>query len=67
MSNNEKRDIFTAIKRTFNKTISGHKGSDIDKEAAKKILSIARFFTNEKGEKISYTEYEVDHDKRAKK
>lgn len=66
INNNEKRDIFTAIKRTFNKNISGHKGSDIDKEAGKKLLSIARFFTNEKGEKTSYTEYEVDHDERAK-
>lgn len=63
---NEKLRIFEAIKRAFNKNIAGHKWTDIDKESGLKLLQLAKFFTDAKGEKVNYTVHDLENQERAK-
>lgn len=51
-----KDEIFTIIKRAFNKNITLHEGSDIDKEASLFLLKVTGFFKDNKGEKIDLQE-----------
>jgi hypothetical protein len=46
-----KKEIYEAIKRSFN-NLYFHKKSDIDKAAAKKLLTIAGFFQKEKNDEL---------------
>ncbi|MFA6255979.1 MAG: hypothetical protein WC606_02235 [Candidatus Absconditabacterales bacterium] len=62
-----KKKVYEAIKRLFNKEITNHGGSDIDKEAGFKLLQLAKFFKNEKGENIEYTRKSVSHGERGEK
>ncbi|MCX6825199.1 MAG: hypothetical protein NTY80_03150 [candidate division SR1 bacterium] len=47
-----KKDIFAIIKRAYNKNVTLHEGSDIDKDASLFLLKITGFFKNSKGEKL---------------
>lgn len=47
-----KNEIFSIIKRAFNKNITIHKWSDIDKDASLFLLKITGFFKDKNGEKI---------------
>ncbi len=62
-----KKTIFEDLKRVFNKELTRHGGSDIDKEAGLFLLNLVGFYQDEKREQIRYNRYEVEHGHRGKK
>ncbi len=62
-----KKDIFENIKRVFNKEITRHTGSDIDKEAGLYLLHLLGYFKDKDNETKTYHKNEVAHGERGKK
>lgn len=62
-----KREVFEDIKRVFNKEITRHGWSDIDKEAGTYLLNLVHYFKDKNGNTIEYKKNEVEHGQRGKK
>lgn len=62
-----KREIFENIKRVFNKEITRHGWTDIDKEAGIHLLNLVNYFKDKDNKIIEYKKNEVEHELRGKK